>query len=127
MEDRGEVTALLRAFARGERGAADRLMPLVYGELRQIARRWRWGNRPMPGTTSLVHEAFVNLVDRSHGDWQSLAHFYYFASVAMRNVLIDAAKSASRQKRGGGEQLAESDLSPSPSIAVRTCWPSIWL
>jgi RNA polymerase sigma-70 factor (ECF subfamily) len=111
IEDGGDVTALLTAFARGEARAADRLIPLVYDELRQIARRrrWRWGNRQMPGTTSLVHEAFVNLVDRSHGDWQSLAHFYYFASVAMRNVLIDSAKSSCRQKRGGGGVIAETD------------------
>lgn len=109
MEDAGEVTALLTAFARGEQTAADRLLPIVYEELRRIARRrrWRWGNRHMPGTTSLVHEAFVNLVDRSHTDWQSLAHFYYFASVAMRNVLIDNAKRACRQKRGGAHGEAE--------------------
>ena len=109
MEETGEVTALLSAFSQGEPAAADRLMPLVYEELRRIARRrrWRWGNRRMPGTTSLVHEAYVNLVDRSHADWQSLAHFYYFASVAMRNVLIDSAKRACRQKRGGGEGLAD--------------------
>jgi RNA polymerase sigma factor (TIGR02999 family) len=102
------VTALLAAFAKGEREAADQVIPLVYEELRRIAhqRRWQWGNRESPGTTSLVHEAYINLVDRTRHDWESRTHFYYFASVAMRNVLIDSAKRLCRQKRGGGRSEA---------------------
>lgn len=108
----GPVTALLAAFDRGEPEAADHLLPLVYEELRHIARRrrWQWGQRKAPGTTSLVHEAYLNLVDRSHPHWQNRAHFFYFASVAMRNLLIDSAKHACRKKRAGELPERSSDM-----------------
>ncbi|MEZ5352475.1 MAG: ECF-type sigma factor [Bryobacteraceae bacterium] len=99
-----DVTTLLAAFARGKREAADELIPLVYDELRKIARlrRFRWSGPHSPGTTSLVHEAYVNLVDQSRCQWEDRSHFFYFASVAMRNILIDNARRWGRQKRGGG-------------------------
>jgi RNA polymerase sigma factor (TIGR02999 family) len=105
------VTSLLAAFARGHREAADELIPLVYDELRRIARqrRFRWGAGLSPGTTSLVHEAYANLVDRQRSAWSDRQHFFRFASVAMRNVLIDNARRVQRRKRAGGGAAASLD------------------
>jgi RNA polymerase sigma factor (TIGR02999 family) len=113
MDRRGEVTALLN-----ELGAADndevlaRLLPLVYDELRLLARhhRFRWRDEQSPGTVSLVHEAYLKLVGQSQIRWQSRAQFFYLASRAMRSVLIDNARRFLRQKRGGSlERVALSD------------------
>jgi RNA polymerase sigma factor (TIGR02999 family) len=108
---RGDVTSLLVAFARGQREAADELIPLVYDELRRIARqrRFRWGSEDSPGTTSLVHEAYTNLVDRQRCEWSDRQHFFHFASVAMRNVLIDNARRVQRRKRAGNHVDASLD------------------
>jgi len=105
MEQAPNLTQLLSSFAKGDVRAAEQVIPLVYDELHRIAhrRRWQWGGSESPGTTSLVHEVYVNLVERSHADWRDRSHFFYFASVAMRNILIDSAKRVSRAKRGGGE------------------------
>jgi RNA polymerase sigma factor (TIGR02999 family) len=84
-------------------GALDQLIPLVYNELRVIAHRQlavqaRGGTL---STTALVHEAYLKLVDQSHGDWRDRAHFLAVASLAMRHVLVDRAKARSTLKRGG--------------------------
>jgi len=104
-----DLTTLLSAFANGDTGAAEQLMPLVYSELRGIAhrRRWSWIGPDAPDTTSLVHEAYLHLVDRKGVPWESRAHFFYFASVAMRNILVDHAKLLRRAKRGGGLMQVE--------------------
>lgn len=100
-----------------DRGSLERLVPLVYAELRAIAHR-RLG---LPGrggtlsTTELVHEAYLKLVDQSQADWQDRAHFLALASVAMRHVLVDRAKARARLKRGGGQRRVsfhESDIGP---------------
>jgi len=106
-EDR-DLTELLAAFSRGDENAARQLLPLVYDELHAIARRrrWQWSGSSGPGTTSLVHEAYINLANRSAGLWENRAHFFYVASVAMRNILIDAAKRQSRARHGGGKRRA---------------------
>jgi RNA polymerase sigma-70 factor, ECF subfamily len=101
-----DVTSLLVAFGSGDQSAIEHLMPLVYDELRRIAhrRRSRWRDWAAPGTTSLVHEAFMNLVDQTRCQWENRRHFFYFASVAMRNILIDNAKRHLRRKRGADWQ-----------------------
>jgi len=106
----GEVLGLLTAYGRGESQALEQLMPLVYDELRRLARlrRWRWQDPQTPGTTSLVHEAYLNLVDQTRCQWQDRRHFLYFASVTMRNILIDNAKRYGRQKRAGDHQPLDS-------------------
>jgi RNA polymerase sigma-70 factor, ECF subfamily len=74
------VTALLASYSQGNREALDQLMPILYGELRMLAHRARysWKNDPAaPGTTSLVHEAFLKLVDRNHPGFENRAHFLY--------------------------------------------------
>jgi RNA polymerase sigma factor (TIGR02999 family) len=107
----GEVTALLDAWSGGDRSALERLLPIVYGELRRIAARAR--RREPPGqtlqTTALVHEAYLRLVDQSRARFQNRAQFFAVAAQAMRRILVDQARRRSADKRGGGRllQLAE--------------------
>ena len=109
MTEPENLTTLLSAFAHGEKGAAERVVPLVYDELRRIAhrRRWQWVNQDAPATTSLVHEAYAHLMKKEVEQWENRAHFFYFASVAMRNILVDHAKHWQRVKRGGGARQVE--------------------
>jgi RNA polymerase sigma factor (TIGR02999 family) len=98
-----EITQLLVEWADGDRVALDKLMPLVYGELRQIAKRYI--RRQSPGhtlqTTALIHEAFLKLVNQSEKQWQNRAHFFGVAAQAMRTILVDYARSRQYAKRGG--------------------------
>lgn len=110
MPERADVTVLLKAMAQGEPDAQNRLMALVYDELRQMARRHRAGWRRSPlGTQSLVHEAFLKLVDQTHVQWQSRGQFFAIASKAMRSILIDNARHYLRLKREGGRERVELD------------------
>jgi RNA polymerase sigma factor (TIGR02999 family) len=111
MGARDEVTAALADLGANPH-AFDRLLPLVYDELRVLARqhRWRWQDERAPGTISLVHEAYLKLVDQTRVRWESRAQFFYLASRAMRSVLIDHARRRTRQKRGGaGEPVPLDD------------------
>src|SRR5215468_11866197 len=104
MSQAADVTSLLVAFSRGDRAAGNAVIPLVYEELRRIARRRRgqqFGPQS-PGTTSLVHEVYFHLVDQTRLDWGCRAQFFYFASVAIRNLLVDHARRSLRQKRSPG-------------------------
>jgi RNA polymerase sigma factor (TIGR02999 family) len=96
-----EVLEDLRGERRRE--ALDRLLPVVYHELRAIAHRHLAAVPPGSTlvTTALVHEAYLKLVDQSHADWRDRAHFFALASVAMRHVLINQAKARVALKRGG--------------------------
>lgn len=98
-----EVTRLLQAWALGDKGALERLTPLVYGELHRLAHRYM--TREQPGqtlqTTALVHEVYLRLVDVENVDWQNRAHFYGLCARLMRRILIDFARSRNYQKRGG--------------------------
>lgn len=98
-----DVTALLGEWSRGDREALDRLLPLVYGELRRVAvrqlRRERVGHTLQP--TALVHETYLRLVDQRHADWQSRAHFFGVAAQVMRRILVDHARRHGANKRGG--------------------------
>lgn len=98
----GEVTALLRAWSKGEPGAPDKLLPLVYRELRRLAASQMRKERPNHTLqpTALVHEAYVKLVDQ-HLSWKDRGHFFGVAARAMREVLVDHARRRSRQKRLG--------------------------
>jgi RNA polymerase sigma factor (TIGR02999 family) len=99
----GAVTRLLLRWRRGDREALDELVPLVYEELRRIARRSmrseRTGHTLEP--TALVHEAFARLVEMDVS-WQDRAHFLGVAARAMRRILVDHARSRGSAKRGGG-------------------------
>lgn len=110
MSDREQVTVLLRGMAEGEPEAGNRLLAVVYDQLRQMARRHRAGWRRSPlGTQSLVHEAFLKLVDQTHVQWQSRGQFFAIASKAMRSILIDNARHYLRLKREGGRERVELD------------------
>ena len=99
-----DTTALLHAVRGGDREAFNRLMPLVYQELRRIAHR-ELGRRGRDGslqTTALVHEAYLKLVDQTRVEVDDRAHFLALAATAMRHLVIDAARARMRKKRGGG-------------------------
>jgi RNA polymerase sigma-70 factor (ECF subfamily) len=99
------VTALLKQLGRGERTVLDELVPLVYQELHQIAAGYL--RRETPGQTlqptSLIHEAYLRLVEQSHPDYTSRAHFYGVAARVMRQILVDHARARQALKRGGEE------------------------
>lgn len=103
-EQQREVTQILHDWSGGDAEASSRLMPLVYTELRRLARtflsRERGGHTLQP--TSLVNEAYLRLVDQTRVNWQNRAHFYGIAANMMRRVLIDHARAHATGKRGGG-------------------------
>jgi RNA polymerase sigma factor (TIGR02999 family) len=99
-----EITRLLADWAGGDRGALDRLAPLVHAELRRIARRQMGGERQghTLQATALVNEAYLRLAGREGFEWKDRAHFYAVCAQVMRHVLIDHARAHARDKRGGG-------------------------
>ena len=100
----GQITRLLASVRDGDRHAIDVVFSLVYAELRTAARRQLARARPGDtiNTTVLVHEAYVKLVDSARAHWKDRGHFFAVAAKAMRQIIIDHARSATRQKRGGG-------------------------
>ena len=98
-----DITELLRAWRGGREGALDRLMPLVYGQLRQIARRHLRRERPDHSlqATALVNEAYLRLIDVNRVDYHDRAHFFAMSARVMRRVLVDHARARRYQKRGG--------------------------
>lgn len=98
-----DVTALLNAWCGGDQSALDRLVPLVYSELRRVAHRRMRAERPdLLQTTALIHEAYIRLIDASLVRWQNRAHFFAVSAKLMRQVLVDAARTRGSHKRGGG-------------------------
>jgi RNA polymerase sigma-70 factor, ECF subfamily len=108
---RHAVTGLLLAWSRGEQAALDKLVPLVYAELRRIAHRYM--NRERRGhplqTTELVNEAYLRLIDANQVRWQDRAHFFAISANLMRRILVDLARSQGYLKRGGGAHRATFD------------------
>lgn len=100
----GEITRLLTEITNGNSRAVDQLMPIVYSELRRIARRYLRNERRdhTLQPTALVHEAYLKLVDQRGTDWQNRAHFFAVAAHVMRHILIDYARKRDADKRGGG-------------------------
>ncbi len=111
MSENQEVTLLLSALTRGDDGAATKLIPVVYDELRRLAgsylRRERVDHTLQ--ATALVHEAYLKLVEQRSVDWQSRAHFFGVAAQLMRRILIDHARGHTRQKRGGEQRKVSLD------------------
>jgi RNA polymerase sigma factor (TIGR02999 family) len=102
-EDQLSATELLLRAGAGEPGAVESMFPLVYDELRRIAHHHlarESGNRTL-GTTELVHEAYLRLIDQTRVEWSGRAHFMGIAAIAMRRILVDRARSRQRLKRGG--------------------------
>lgn len=98
------VTQLLMDWSDGDQAALNKLMPLVYRELRRLAHQHL--NKENPGrtlqTTDLVHEAYLRLVDQKRTRWQNRTHFFGVAAQLMRRILVDRARRRRRIKRGGG-------------------------
>jgi RNA polymerase sigma factor (TIGR02999 family) len=101
MVSRPDVTALLGDWSRGDRSALDRLLPLVYAELRRVAARQLRDERSdhTLQPTALVHEVYMRLVDQREGDWQNRAHFFGVSAQVMRRILVDHARRRAASKR----------------------------
>lgn len=110
-----EVTRILQAIEHGEANATERLLPLVYEDLRRLAAQKMAHEKPGQTlqATALVHEAYLRLVGGGGQNWNSRGHFFKAAAEAMRRILVESARRKGREKHGGGRQrveLAESDL-----------------
>ncbi len=105
------VTQLLMDWSHGDDSALGELTPLVYEELRRLAHHFMEGQRPdhTLQTTALVDEAYLRLADQTNPNWQNRAHFFAVAARAMRQILVNYAKSSRAQKRGGGALKVELD------------------
>ena len=101
-----EVTELLQAWSRGDQGAFDKLAPIVYTELRRLARHYMARERPdhTLQPTALVHEAYMRLADFRNLHWKNRIHFFAISAQVMRRVLVDFARARDRRKRGGTPQ-----------------------
>jgi RNA polymerase sigma-70 factor, ECF subfamily len=118
------VTQLLAECSDGDNAALVELTPLVYEELRRLAHHFMEGQRPdhTLQTTALVDEAYLRLADQTKPSWQNRAHFFAVAARAMRQILVNYARSKRAQKRGGGALKVELDeaaiVSPEQSQAI---------
>ncbi len=118
------VTELLAHWSDGDDAALAELTPLVYEELRHLAHHFMEGQRPdhTLQTTALVDEAYLRLADQTNPSWHNRAHFFAVAARAMRQILVNYAKSSRAQKRGGGALKVELDeaaiVSPEQSQAI---------
>jgi len=119
-----EVTQLLANWSQGDPTALEKLIPLVYKELRHLAHRYMEGQRPNHTlqTTALVNEAYLRLADQSKPNFTNRSHFFAVAAKAMRQILVDYAKAQQREKRGAGASKVELDeaalISPEQTSAI---------
>ena len=119
-----KVTQLLAEWSQGNDAALTELTPLVYEDLRRLAHHYMDRQRPdhTLQTTALVNEAYLRLADQTNPNWQTRAHFFAVAARAMRQILVNYAKSYRSQKRGGGALKIELDetalVSPAESTAI---------
>jgi RNA polymerase sigma factor (TIGR02999 family) len=119
-----KVTQLLAAWSHGDQAALQKLTPLVYEQLRRLAHHYMEGQRPdhTLQTTALVHEAYLRLVDQSRPSFTNRSHFLAVAAKGMRQILVDHARTARRQRRGAGASKVELDeaalISPEQSGAI---------
>ena len=120
-----QVTQLLARWSQGDAAARDALIPLVYDELRRVARFALGGQRPdhTLGSTALVHEAYMRLVGRTSVHFQNRAHFFAVASHLMRQILVDHARKRNAAKRGGNltTLLLEEGLAAASKNEIDLC------
>ena len=111
---RDQITLLLHEWGNGDRAALDKLVPVVYRELRRLARHYMNNERPdhTLQTTALVSEAYLRLVHYQKMQWQNRAHFLAVAAQAMRRILVDQARAHQYAKRGGGAQTLSLEDAP---------------
>ena len=107
MAERDEVTVILQEINDGEQNASERLLPLVYDQLRDLARTYMKNERPdhTLQATALVHDAYISLVDWEIVSWQNRAHFFSVAAKVMRNILVNHAVKRKAQKRDFGQRI----------------------
>jgi RNA polymerase sigma factor (TIGR02999 family) len=117
-----DVTGIFRRLDSGEAAAAGELLPVVYDELRRLAKAKLAREKPgqtLDGT-ALVHEAFLRLVGKNESPrWQHRGHFFAAASEAMRRILVESARRKNSQKQGGGAAKAEAELDLLPNLPER--------
>lgn len=125
MQEIDPITLLLKDFAGGDKQALDRLVPLVYPELRRLARGYLSNERPghTLQPTALVHEAYARLVKQDQPNYSSRAHFMAVAAQVMRQILIDHARTRDAGKRGGGAAKVPFDQ----ALGVATERPSLMI
>ena len=119
-----EVTRLLQDWGSGNQQALEKLVPLIYDELRRMAHNCLYRERPSHTlqTTALVHEAYLKLIDQRDARWQNRAHFFAIAAQAMRRILVDSARRHTALKRGGSaenvslDEAANISLEPDPIL-----------
>jgi len=106
-----EITRLLLAWSEGDKEALDRLAPLVYAELRRLAKSYMRKERAghTLQTTALINEAYLRLIDAGQVEWRNRAHFFGVAARAMRQILVAMARERDCQKRGGGARQVSLD------------------
>jgi RNA polymerase sigma factor (TIGR02999 family) len=106
-----DVTRILEGLSQGDERAADRLLAVVYDELRHLAAHKLAQERPGQTLqpTALVHEAYLRLVGNGDARWENRGHFFAAAAEAMRRILVEAARRKARLKHGGGRQRLELD------------------
>jgi RNA polymerase sigma factor (TIGR02999 family) len=104
----GDISGILRAWSDGDQSALDRLTPIVYDELRRLARRYMRHERPGHSlqTAALVNEAYLRLVDYERMQWQNRAHFFAVSAQLMRRILVDHARRHNLKRGGGVEHVA---------------------
>jgi len=109
-----EITLLLHAWSNGDRASLDKLLGVVYQELRRLARRYMRQERPdhTLQTTALVNEAYLRLVNYRKMQWQNRAHFLAVAAQAMRRILVEHARGRLYDKRGGGARRVALEDAP---------------
>jgi RNA polymerase sigma factor (TIGR02999 family) len=109
------VTRLLKDWSGGDRGALEKLLPLVHQELHRLARRYMRRERTAHTlqTTAIVNEAYLRLVDQEGVDWRSRAHFFAVSAQVMRHILVDYARRKYSDKRGGAaRRLTLDEVAP---------------
>ncbi len=113
-----EITQLLRAASGGDGAAFDQLMPLIYDQLRVIARNQRRGEASETlSTTAMVHEAYVKLVDQKRATYHNRSHFFAIAATALRRIIVDHARERLAKKRGGNwERIPLENLGDSSQL-----------
>lgn len=111
-QDQAETTGVFLNYCGGDKDALNRLLPVLYEELRVLARSRLRQERPdhTLQTTALIHEAYVRLIDQRQVTWQSRSHFLGIAAQAMRRILVDHARARRAAKRGGGAVLSPLEL-----------------
>lgn len=111
-----EITKLLDDYTNGKREVLDKLLPIVYGELRRLAHSYLRDERRdiTLQTTALVHEAYLKLVDQHSVNFQNRSQFFALSAQAMRRILLDNARRRSSHKRGGGFKVSLEEVGEIP-------------